>query len=238
MTTKIGSLITTTFLENAQIPLPEIQKILVEKNDLVANFRNHIRSNTPFECDDYEALLGAIFLEHRPEWRINLMQVLVSIRDCYTVIRKGNYQGSWNCPIQYVKDVYGEGEYPFYKVLRKTNSIISQKVPYAYEFHNACVPVNEWIQAEISASSGLYGLKPKTEGGCGGRFHLLLDRLQAEAYLSKRTDAQWFTPEVATIVQVNARKFQTIDLVYVPPTTFVWGIDSEEMFVKYEYKSE
>jgi hypothetical protein len=133
-----------------------------------------------------------------------------------------------------VSDVYGDEERTYYKVLRKTNNI-SKELVYQYEFHKDFVPINKWIQAEISSSDGLCGLKPKNEGGCGGRFHLLLDYLQAQTYLSKRTDNEWFPKEVAEIVPVRAKKFSTIDLIYVPPTTFVWGIDSEEMYVKYEY---
>lgn len=222
--------------EMSQIPLDQITVNVSEVEDKfgpeLRSLQNHIQNLTPFECDNLEILQAAFFKCFFTRWDRKILDSLVkTIHDWNKFIKP--LRGSWNCPVFSVKDKYGDEERTYYKVLRKTNNIVT-KLSYQYEFHREFVPINEWIQAEVSSSAGLYGLKKKEEGGTGGRFHLLLDYSQAYVYLSKRTDTNWFTKEVAEIVPVRARKFQTIDLIYVPPTTFVWGIDSEEMFVKYE----
>lgn len=222
--------------EMSQIPPDQITVNVSEVEDKfgpeLLSLQNHIQNLTPFECDNLEILQAAFFKCFFTRWDRKILDFIVkTIHDWNKFIKP--LRGSWNCPVFMVRDRYGDEERIYYKVLRKTNNI-AKELSYAYEFHNSYVPLNTWIQAEISQSSGLYGLKKKEEGGCGGRFHLLLDYLQAQSYLSKRIDTSWLTKDVAEIVQVRARKFQTIDLIYVPPTTFVWGIDSEEMFVKYE----
>ena len=222
--------------ENHKSTLTNPTEILKIHGEETYRLRNHIQNLTPFECDNIPALIVALMKEYSPEWKSNLDDIVNYINSWDVDIKSKypKYKGSWNCPIQCVRDRFGNEERPYYKVLRKTNNIAKEFI-YSYEFHESFVPVNEWIQAEISSSKSIGGLKKKEEGGCGGRFHLLLDYLQAQAYLSKRTDPTWFPKEIAEIVAVRARKFQSIDLIYVPPTTFVWGIDSEEMFVKYEY---
>lgn len=197
-------------------------------NDLIQK----IESLTAFECDNLDLLKNAISQFQKSKYGYSLESITNCI-DMWNRDIKPFHKGSWNCPLFMVRDVYGNTERTYYKVLRKINNI-AKKLVYQYEFHNSHVPLNEWIQAEISSSNGLYGLKKKEDGGCGGRFHLLLDYWQAQTYLSKRTD-EWLPVENTAIVPVRARKFQTIDLIYVPPTTFVWGIDSEEMFVKNEF---
>ena len=62
---------------------------------------------------------------------------------------------------------------------------------------------------------------------------MLWNKRQAEVYLSNRADVTaWFTSQEAVMVPVEPRSVETIDLVYVPPKLFVWGIDSKEMYVK------
>lgn len=229
---------TTIFSEienRPKLTLTNPAKILETHGEEVSRLRNHIQNLTPFECDNFSPLLLAIYQQYSDSWKIKLPDIL----DCIGTWDAGiksvypKYMGSWNCPIRWVRDLYKDEEHNYYKVLRKNT--ISQKTTYQYEFHNSLIPKNEWIQAEISSSNGLYGLKKREEGGMGGRFHLLLDYLQAQTYLSKRIDDTWFPKTIATIVPVRARKFQSIDLIYVPPTTFVWGIDSDEILVNYEY---
>lgn len=221
--------------EMARIPLDQITVNVSEVEDKfeseLCSLQTHLEKLTPFECDNIEILKVAIFKLFSPFWsKSNVDNVVKTLHYWDKVIKP--FRGSWNCPLFTVRDKYGDEERIYYKVFRKTN--LSTESPYEYEFHNSHVPLNKWIQAEISQSSGLSGLKKKEEGGCGGRFHLLLDYLQAHIYLSREAETTWLPKEAAEIVQVRARKFQTIDLIYVPPTTFVWGIDSEEMFVKYE----
>lgn len=222
--------------EMTQVPPDQITANVSEVEDKfgpeLSSLQNHIKNLTPFECNNIEILKVAFVKLFSSSWDIGSLNSLIKTLHYWDKTIKP-FRGSWNCPLFMVRDKYGDEERNYYKVFRKTNLV--EKFPYAYEFHNSHVLLNEWIQAEISQSSQLSGLAEKEEGGGGGRFHLLLDYLQAHTYLSKETDTSWFPKEVAEIVQVRARKFQTIDLIYVPPTTFVWGIDSEEMFVKYEF---
>lgn len=228
---KIGILIMMQSLENEQSKI-NLKITTTNLQDQINDLIQKIESLTAFECDDLDLLKDAISQFQKIKYGYSV-EAVTSCIDMWNRDIKPFYKGSWNCPLFIVKDVYRDEERTYYKVLRKTNDTSTDLV-YQYEFHKDFVPINKWIQAEISSSDGLSGLIPKTEGGCGGRFHLLLDYLQAKTYLSKRTDDTWFPKEIAEIVQVRARKFQTIDLIYVPPTTFVWGIDSEEMYLKYE----
>lgn len=232
---KIGmptTIIYSEITDRPKIILENPTEVLEKYGYEVSRLCYHIQSLTPFECDNFLALLMAIKQQYSTNWRIQLNDILDYIGMLGASI-KNKYKGSWNCPIKYITDDSEYCDKSYYKVLRKTNSPI-EEYSYAYEFHQSYVPLNMWIQAEISSSKNVCGLKNKDDGGSGGKFHLLLDYLQAQEYLSKRIDNTWFPKEVAEIVPVRARKFQTIDLIYVPPTTFVWGIDSEEMFVKYE----
>jgi hypothetical protein len=61
---------------------------------------------------------------------------------------------------------------------------------------------------------------------------MLLDENSAATYLNTRTFSPWFTPQEAMMTKVKGRNWQTIDLVYIPPKTWVWGVDAEEMYIE------
>lgn len=187
-----------------------------------------IRYQKPFECTDWDVLCSSIIEEYEASWGTSLIWVLGSIR--YLKKFEKDY-GSWNVPLQWVFDC--QKEKPAYKVFREHS--VNTEHPLKYEFHPASVPINQWINAEVSGSPYLSGIRKKEEGGHGGKFHMLTDIQQATAYLNSRIDTTgWFTRQEAVIKEVKGRNFVTIDLVYSPPKTFVWGIDAEEMYVEHD----
>ena len=202
-------------------------------NGSVMEIRQHIRNLTPFECDNWDTLCSAVIEEYDTAWRTELIWIIGGFRQTLPRIKK--MKGSWNFPLRWVSDDM-IGRHEAYKVFRKRwylnkDNYIQPQL--RYEFHEAPVVSRQWLQAEISGSPGLSGLTKKEEGGTGGKFHMLWNKRQAEVYLSNRADVtDWFTSQEAVIVPVEPRSVETIDLVYVPPKLFVWGIDSKEMYVK------
>ena len=65
--------------------------------------------------------------------------------------------GSWNVPL-IIMDKYSETD--AYKIFRSPLPplIPRNSHPFIFEFHNAWVPVNTWLKAELSQSSGMSGL--------------------------------------------------------------------------------
>lgn len=197
---------------------------------LVQNLREHIRNLTPFECDDWDALCSAIIYEYDADtWKSKLIWVLGCVRKTK---QWAGTKGSYNVPLKSLYDDDGERE--AYKVFRRfqelKNNIFMKE--YAYEYHPKWVQPNQWLQAELSGSPDLTGLTPKEQGGTGGRFHTILDKAQAVRYLNTVASNHWLPPQWAEIRPVKTRKCQTMDLVYIPPKTFVWGIDASEMYVE------
>lgn len=198
----------------------------------VQSLKEHIRNLTPFEleCIHLDDLCLAIVEEFdQATWHTKLIWVLGCLRKAPAY---ENLSGSWNFPIKLVEN--WERERECYKVIRQhrifKNNVFSKK--YWYEFHQAPVVGNQWIKAEISGSPGLAGLTSVKDGGTGGRFHLLCNEQSASAYLGTRANDSWLTPQEAVMKKVRARKFQSLDLVYIPPKTWVWGIDSCEMYIE------
>lgn len=205
---------------------------LTTQAERVQSLRKCIKNLIPFEldCDHLDDLCSAIIEEYEYEgWYSKLIWILGCLR--HAPAYKG-LSGSWNFPLRYVND--WERERECFKIIREhrtfKNNVLAKE--YWYEFHQAPVIGNKWLEAEISGSPGLAGLKPKEQDGTGGRFHLLCNENSASAYLSTRTNTPWFTPQEAVMKKVRGRKFQTVDLVYVPPKTWVWGVDAYEMFVE------
>ena len=190
------------------------------------NLNEAIRNLDPFECSDWSALCSAVIEEYDYDtWRTSLTWVLGTI---WQVKQFEKMHGSWNVPIRAVPN-YQEEKSAF-KVLRchrelENNHFVKQ---YAFEFHASYVPKNQWIKAEISGSPGLTGIKNPENA----KFHMLYDERQAVAYLGTRTHSPWFQPQEAVIHKVIGREWQTIDLVYIPPKQWVWGVDANEMYVE------
>ena len=224
-TTSIGMISGVLCADNGlTIPAAPVQN----SNGDVNRIRKHIQNLTPFECDNWDSLCLAVVEEYDAEaWRSNLIWIIGCIRHGKLVEKM---QGSWNFPLRFISDSEVKQQ-DAYKVFRKHWHLNSENfiVPeLRYEFHETPVVSHQWLKAEISGSPGLTGLEKH-----GGRFHLLWNKEQAEAYLSTRAGATaWFTPQEAVMVPVEGRSFDTLDLVYVPPKLFVWGIDSKEMYVK------
>ena len=188
--------------------------------------RKAIQNFDPFECDDFDALCSAIVEEYDADnWQISLTWTLGLIRRMKAFEKMW---GSWNVPIRVVWG-YQE-EKPAFKVFRQHWNLDKNvfKKEYRYEFHQSVVSPGAWLKASISGSPGLTGLNNPDQA----KFHLLYDKRQAEAYLGTRTDWPWFTPHEAVIKEVKGRLFQTIDLVYIPPKQWVWGIDANEMYIE------
>lgn len=222
---------------------------LIIKAEAALNLQNTeslriaIQRFLPFECSDWDALCQAIVEEYEAEtWRHSLVWILGCIRK---MKQFEHLQGSWNVPLRAVWNY--QDEKPAYKVFRQPRQtsfiyrngelqlpIETHKGYFEYEFHPSAVPVNQWLQCELSSSKCLTGMKPKSEGGTGGRFHMLMDERQAQTYLNTRgsENDSWFTKRDGVIKQVKGRDFATIDLVYVPPKTWVWGVDANEMYVE------
>ncbi len=198
----------------------------------VNQIREHIRNRTAFECDDLDSLVSAIIHEYDAKtWKSKLIWVIGGIRRTVPAVKGMN--GSWNFHLRFISDEEVGQNQP-YKVFRKRWYVVNDLLlpQFQYEFHEAPVVSRQWLQAEISGSPGLTGLMSKDRGGTGGRFHLLWNKQQAEAYLNKRVnETAWFSLQEAVMVPVEGRAFQTLDLVYIPPKLFVWGIDSEQMYV-------
>lgn len=196
----------------------------MENGNYVNQLRNHIRNLTPFECgcSDLDSLCSAIIEEYDSEtWRTDLVFVTSIIR---LAPEYEKFHGSWNFPIRAVEN--WEMERETYKVFRKIES--DPFTLYKYEFHNSIVTPHQWLKAEISGSPGLSGINIPEQA----KFHMLYDKTQAETYLSTRTNTPWFTENEAVIKKVKGRNFKTIDLIYIPPKQWVWGIDASEMYVE------
>ena len=194
--------------------------------DEVEQLQEHIRTYTPFECSNWNALSEAFLNEYDPCWGISIVWTIGCVRSLQQFEK---FRGSWNV---HIKGLYDCQERTAYKVFRQPTRS-TDTFQYKYEFHESDVPINKWIQSEISGSRGLSGIKKKEEGGTGGFFHMLYNQDQAAAYLNARAieNDAWFPKTEAVIKQVRGRNFQSIDLVYIPPKQFVWGIDAYEMYV-------
>lgn len=185
-----------------------------------------IRNFEPFQCDNLDTLCSAVVEEYDADnWRISLTWTLGLIRKMKAFEKM---HGSWNIPIRVVWGF--QEERPAFKVVRQRWDFKSNvfKKEYAFEFHQSLIPSGQWLKAEISGSPGLTGIKDPENA----KFHLLYDKRQAEAYLGTRTHSPWFTPQEEVIKEVRGRMFQTIDLIYIPPVQWVWGIDANEMYVE------
>jgi len=192
----------------------------------VEQIRQAIRNLDPFECSDWDALSQAIVEEYDYDnWRTSLVWIIGSIR---SLKQFEKLSGSWNVPMRVVWG-YQE-EKPAFKVLRQRWDFKSNifKKEYAFEFHQDTVSPGKWLDAHISGSPGLTGITIPENA----KFHMLYDKRQAEAYLGTRTNTPWFTPQEAVIKEVKGKMFHTIDLVYVPPVQWVWGIDASQMYIE------
>lgn len=187
----------------------------------VEQLQQHIRNYTPFECSNWNVLGEAFLNEYDPIWGTSIVWTVGCIR---SLQKFEKFRGSWNA---HVKRVDNYQELYSYKVFRQRINT------FKYEFHDAEVPINTWIKAEVSGSTGLSGIKKKEDGGDGGYFHMLYNESQAIAYLNTRAleNDAFFPKTEAVIKKVIGRFFCSIDLVYIPPKQFVWGIDAYEMYV-------
>jgi len=203
------------------------------------NIQENIVKTQPFECDDWDELCSAIIDVYDICWGISLVWTLGCIRWLKGV---ENGVGSWNIPMWKVAtDPHKEIE--VYKVFIAPelpvygSTILPQKEIF-YEFHQEKVLTNKWLKAELSGSAGLTGL----ENPDHARFHMLIDKNQAEFYLDSRIETQSKVERYRELYKdcypfvhpVKARNFTTVDLIYVPPISFMWGIDAKEMYVHYE----
>lgn len=190
---------------------------------------NCIKNLHPFECTDWDILCDAFIEAYDPDWMTSPIWTVSLVRGLQ---RFEKMQGSWNAPVRLVYDYQKERE--LYKVFRQhkelKNNVFVKEI--SYEFHPAKVEGNKWLDCEISGSPSLTGMKPKEEGGTGGRFHMIVDELQANLYLMNRVNSPWFTPQEAVVKKVKGKNFQTIDLLYVPPKLFLWGVDATNMYVE------
>lgn len=194
---------------------------------------NSIYNFKPFKCDNLDDLCEALvmFFDTYSPQSDEYVKTLCSKVKSLEKIKLCS--GSWNIPLFDAKFLE-KPDNTYYKVFRKSTMLSDDECykQLSYEFHKGWVTPNEWLQAEVSQSKGLTGLKPKEEGGSGGRFHLLYDHDQAMTYLESRVDEDFLSKSEAVIATVNARNLQTLDLVYIPPNNFVWGVDAKEIYVK------
>jgi hypothetical protein len=143
-----------------------------------------------------------------------------------------NLRGSWNILLYHVEDYLPN---TYYKVFRIPYQLGFPQLygepskQIEYEYHPDFMPCNQWIIAEISESPRLTGVKGT---GCPPKFHLLYNKTQAEFYLESCKDHTTFYNCTPYISKVKAQKFFTMDLIYVPPISFMWGIDAEEIYVE------
>jgi hypothetical protein len=131
--------------------------------------------------------------------------------------------GSWNVPMWWVNPNINAHPYKIFRKPLKHDELV-------YEFHKEAVPLNRWIEAEISSSRGLTGLETKEHA----KFHMFLDSVQAASYLDIAQHSTAYKEHEPVILPVKAKNYMTVDLIYVPPTRFVWGIDAKEIKVNYE----
>lgn len=190
--------------------------------------RESIAKKLPFECGNWDVLCQAIVEEYDASWGISITWILCGIR--YLKQFETEPGGSWNVPIKIVP--FPEQERDAYKIFRKPKKGTegSEHGLLAHEFHPAWVPKNEWLQAEISQSKNLTGLTDPEQA----KFHMFYDKTQATSYLEKVADWKNYKQYDPLMQKVKGRNFLTIDLIYVPPKHFMWGIDAKELYVNYE----
>ncbi len=188
-----------------------------------------IEKQLPFECNNFNELCSAVTEAYDPSWCNSLIWILGCLRH---IKQFEKCNGSWNVPLWSMNPT-SVGEIDCYKVFRKPtplplfpNEMCDEIV---YEFHPKKVHTNEWIKAELSGSQRLTGLCPKS-----AKFHMLINFDQAISYLASRKDCVAYRDYTPYISKVKARNVVTVDLVYIPPKQWVWGIDAKEMFVNYE----
>ena len=175
----------------------------------------------PFDCSNWDELCNAVIDAYSPEWNNSLVWILGGIRYLKAFEK---HSGSWNVPFWFVSS---NTDVELYKLFRKPK--IQSEHPLVYEFHPAPVVTNKWMEAAISGSARLTGL---SEGHA--KFHMLANETQAQFYLDGRKNCTAFSDHEPYVCKVKARNLMCVDLIYVPPTRFVWGVDAKEMFVTYE----
>lgn len=181
-----------------------------------------INTRQPFECDDWDALCSAIINAWQPSWGISLIWILSSIR--YLKQFEKLPGGSWNVPLIWLPT--NTTEQNFYKIFRKPKDPSIEGIE--FEFHPCVVQTDQWLKAEISQSKYLTGFtKPEH-----AKFHMFYDEVQAKEYLSRNANWANYQEHTPMIMKVTARNLYTIDLIYIPPNHFMWGMDAKEMFVK------
>lgn len=179
-----------------------------------------IHQQRPFDCDNLDELCTAITTAYSTSWSLSLVWIL----GCVRKMRHHKDQvGSWNIPMWWVRPDVDVNPYKVFRRPTKTSELV-------YEFHKDTVPLNKWVEAELSGSEGLTGLSSKEFA----KFHFFLNSLQAASYLDIRKDCVAYTDHEPVILPVKGKNYLTVDLIYVPPTRFVWGIDAKEMHVNYE----
>jgi len=182
-----------------------------------------ILNQKPFDCHDLNVLCKAIVDIYDESWCNSLIWLLGSIRS----LKAFEYEiGSWNVPFRPVDNPRLERK--AYKVFRKPLiDLNDQNKKYAFEFHQSWVPTNQWITATVSSSIGLTGIYHEEFA----KFHLLCDTEQAHTYLFSRSKHNLEPLYDMCICEVKATNFITIDLIYVPPTQFMWGINAKEIYI-------
>ncbi len=187
---------------------------------MVNVIRHCIKNHLPFSCNNFNDLCTALSLEYGTNgvWVNQLSTVLYQAK---SFERHKNVSGSFNINLKWWPG-FGQSnsEVTTYKVFKKSNDN-----NFRFEFHDSQVPTNQWLQSDVSGSAGLSGLKYKVES----HFHTLMDNVQATNYCNFS-----HLKNDAFIKRVKIRKCKYIDLIYVPPNQFVWGVDAYEMFVDNE----
>jgi len=184
--------------------------------------KDDILEMRPFDCDNFDELCSTIIETYTPGWNNSLVWILGGIR----YMEKFKQQkGSWNVPLWNIEP---NKEIELFKVFRKPK--VQSEHPLVYEFHPYHVVTNQWMTAELSGSERLTGLTSPE----AAKFHLLASEQQAYAYLDGRQNCVAFSDHDPYVCKVKARNLICVDLIYVPPNRWVWGVDAKEMFVTYE----
>lgn len=181
--------------------------------------KENILKMQSFDCNNWDELCCSIVDSYSPEWNISIIEILSNIRSIKKFETKS---GSYNVPMWHVNP---NQELECYKIFRKPMGQPEDTL--VYEFHPGQVFTNYWMKAEISGSPHLTGLTSPDQA----KFHMLMGESQVHAYLNSRKNCVLFSDHTPYICKVKARNFTTVDLIYVPPTTFVWGIDAKEIYV-------
>ncbi len=182
-----------------------------------------ILNQKPFECDDIDILCKEITDIYDETW-CNSLEVTIEHIKCLKNFK--HEIGSWNVPLKWVDDPCVPRF--AYKIFRKP--LIEFNDPnkkYAFEFHQSWVPTNQWLTATVSGSNGLTGIEHQDYA----KFHLLCDEEQAITYYISRIKEYSDPCYDPCICRVAAVNFFTVDLIYVPPKQFMWGIDARNIYM-------